>query len=267
MDHLRKLLDLGRQHYEKLILVLALVGLAATVWVLNEVRRSEVEKINKYLTGIDRSPNKPLPPVVLAPHETALQLAEKPLHLEFSLPHNLFNPVTWQRQRNGELLKIETGGEVGPAVMEYTAAKPLNFMLAFDRVTGSGYTLIVVRENAENPRLRGKTRSYAAVGVTNEFYTLLEVKGDPKQPTELVLQLTDTHETVSVTPEKPYTRVDGYEAELKYPPEGRTFSNQRVNMALHFAGEDYKIVAITSDEVVLSASSNNKKHTVRRKQP
>ncbi|MBN2507320.1 MAG: hypothetical protein JXQ71_11555 [Verrucomicrobia bacterium] len=267
MDQLRTLLDLARQHYEKLIVVLALLGLATTVWILNEVRRREVEKINHYLTGIDRSPNKPLPPLDMTPHEAALKLTEKPLSLDFSLPHNLFNPVKWQLQRDGQVLKIETGTEVGPPVLEFLEARPLHFIIAYDRVTGSGYTLVVTRENVETPRQRARIRTQAMVGLTNEFYTLLDVKGDPKQPTELVLQLKSQPDPVSVAPGKPFKRVDGYEADFKYPPEGRSFSNMRLQMTMRFAGEDYKIVSLSADEAVLSASSNNKTYTVRRKQP
>jgi hypothetical protein len=58
-------------------------------------------------------------------------------------------------------------------------------------------------------------------------------------------------------------RVEGYEADLKYPPESKDFKNLRVGGLVHFAGEDYNIVAITENEVVLSARLNDKKYTVR----
>ncbi len=264
MEHLRRLIDAGRNHYEKLILILALLGLGTTVWKLNNVRQKEADKIQTYLVGISRQPNKALPPVNMAPHQAALKVAAQPLSVDFSLPHNLFNPVKWQRQPNGDLIKIETGGEVGPAVMEFTKAQPLNYILSLERATGNGgYYLGITREAAENPLLRRKRPSYATKGQTNEFYALLDVKGDPKAPDELILLLPDTQETVSVAPDKPYVRTEGYEADLKYPPEGKEFRNVRVGAELHFAGEDYKIVAISADEVVLSASSNNKKYTVR----
>lgn len=41
------------------------------------------------------------------------------------------------------------------------------------------------------------------------------------------------------------------------------FTNRRVNDQIRFGGEDYKIVAINNDEVVLSALQNNKKYTIK----
>ena len=268
MAHLQKLIDLGRQHYEKLILILALFGLGVAVWVLNQVRLSEAEKTASYLRNMDASTNRPFRVPEIAEYERAVADAEQPVDLNFTLPHNLVNPVTWQRQRNGELLKIETGGEVGPAVMEFTQAKPLKFSLALERTTTSGYMLSITRETVDNPRLRRRL-VYASAGQTNDVFTLLEVKGDVKEPSELILELVagPEKEKVSVGPGRPYSRVEGYEADLKYPPENQNFPNARVGAVLRFAGDDYKIVAISADEVVLSASSNNKKHTVRRKQP
>lgn len=266
MAYLQKLIDLGRQHYEKLILILALLGLGVTVWILNKVRVNEAEKTANFLRNMDQTTNRPLTVVNLSLYERVVQQAEQPLDLSFTLPHNLVNPVTWQRQRNGDLLKIETGGEVGPAVLEYTQAKPLRFILALERTTTSGYLVSITRETLDNPRLR-KRLAYASVGQTNDAFALLEVKGDAKEPTELVLELVGTQEKVSIGPGKPFTRTDGFEADLKYPPENQSFANSRVGTVLRFAGDEYKIVAITADEIVLSAGSNNKKYTVRRKQP
>jgi hypothetical protein len=52
-------------------------------------------------------------------------------------------------------------------------------------------------------------------------------------------------------------------ADLKYAPENKTWSDQRVGDSLGFNGEEYKIVAINENEVVLSAQSNSKKWTVK----
>ena len=61
---------------------------------------------------------------------------------------------------------------------------------------------------------------------------------------------------------KPFRRVDAYMADLKYSPEGKNWQDQRVNDDLKFAGDDYIIVAINRNEVVLSAKSNQKKTTL-----
>ena len=51
--------------------------------------------------------------------------------------------------------------------------------------------------------------------------------------------------------------------DLKYAPENKTWTSRRVGDPLFFNGEDYNIVAITENEVVLSAKSNQKKWTVK----
>ena len=54
--------------------------------------------------------------------------------------------------------------------------------------------------------------------------------------------------------------VDGFTADLKYPPENnRVWSNLRVGAPLRIAGEDYNIVAITKSEVVLYHKLTQKK--------
>lgn len=268
MERLRALLESGRNHYEKLVLVLALLGLGITVWILNQVRLDEAAKVQAYFVGIDRQMNKALQPPRMEPIQAAFAVAEKPLSVNFGLPHNLVNPVKWLRKPNGDLLKIEREDEEGPLVMEITGMKELNYIISFERATSSGgYFLGVTREAAEHPFYRRKRPSYATVGTTNEFYTLLKVDGDPKDPSALELELTDTHEQVSIAPDRPYVRVDGYEADLRYPPDGKEFHGVRVGAELHFAGEDYKTVAISSNQVVLLASSNDKKYVIKRRAP
>jgi hypothetical protein len=51
--------------------------------------------------------------------------------------------------------------------------------------------------------------------------------------------------------------------ELKYAPEAKTWTNKRIGASLSFNGEDYNIVRLTENEVVLSAKSNQKKWTIK----
>jgi hypothetical protein len=62
--------------------------------------------------------------------------------------------------------------------------------------------------------------------------------------------------------DKPFRRVDGYSADLKYDPEKKTWQGQRIGANLKFAGDDYIIVAIDPGAVILSARSNQKKTTL-----
>ena len=91
---------------------------------------------------------------------------------------------------------------------------------------------------------------------------LRAVKGPADNPAALELELTDTGDAISINKEKPFRRVDGYVVDLKYAPENRSFPNKRVDSSFVFGGNEYKIVAITQDEVILSAP-NQKKLTIK----
>ena len=75
----------------------------------------------------------------------------------------------------------------------------------------------------------------------------------------MILQLTDTGEKVSLSKTKPFRRVDAYMADLKYGPEGKNWAGQRVGDDLKFYGDDYIIVAINQDAVILSANQTRKR--------
>jgi hypothetical protein len=51
-------------------------------------------------------------------------------------------------------------------------------------------------------------------------------------------------------------------ADMKYDPEKKVWRNQRIGSTLSLNGEDYNLVAISTNEVVLSAKSNQKKWTI-----
>jgi hypothetical protein len=89
-----------------------------------------------------------------------------------------------------------------------------------------------------------------------------DIRGTPDKP-EVAIELADGKK-VTVTTEKPYSEVEGYKADLLYPPENRNFKDRRVGDKLALGGEDYIIVAITENEVVVSAVSNNRRATIRK---
>ena len=113
--------------------------------------------------------------------------------------------------------------------------------------------------------MRHKQQHYVSPGEKNEDFTLGTngVKGDPDNPDELLLKLADSGATVPVSKDKPFRRVDGYMADLKYGPENKSFPDRRVGSIVSFGGEAYLIVAIDQNEVILSAQSNQKHTTLR----
>ena len=75
--------------------------------------------------------------------------------------------------------------------------------------------------------------------------------------------MNETAQRLEITREQPFRRIEGYMVDLKYAPESKTWAARRVGAQLNFNGEEYNIVAITENEVVLSAKSNSKKWTIK----
>lgn len=264
MDQLKKLIQAGKLHYEKLILSVVLLVLAVAVFLLWSAKNKEEEKNQNIVTEVGKRKVAGIAPVDLSAFNQLLAAATNQPSINFGLPHNLFNPVKWQRQPSGDLLKIQTGKEVGPDRMVAAEIRPLKLTVSLDRIADAGsYYIGVRREAAERPVDRVKRQFFSKVNEKTPAFTLKEIKGDPANPTELRLELMENGETITVAKDKPYERVDGYEADLLYTIENKPFNKVRVGSKITFAGETYNIVAINPNEVVLSAQLNDKKHSVR----
>jgi hypothetical protein len=112
--------------------------------------------------------------------------------------------------------------------------------------------------------MRRKQQRYVSTDDTKkDVFTLIQVKGPLENPEALVLRLADTGQQVTLAKGQPFRRVDGYQADIKYDPEHASWTGQRMGGRLRFAGDDYTIVDINSNQVVLSAQSNQKKWTLR----
>lgn len=263
MDYLRKIGDLLRRHYEKVILAVALIGLVYAVIHLNGQKEQEDEKIRDYNRKMLKRKTKEVPSVNLAEFSRALQNATNPPSLDFGLPHNLFNPVKWQRRPDGTIIKIETGTEVGPNALRIARVTPLSTIITVEKMSGSGLLMNVTQEASTNVYLRRRLQSYVTTNQMDrtKLFTLRSIGGTPENP-QAIIELT-SGERMTITGDKPFSRVDGYKADLTYPPENRNLGDRRVGDVLTIAGEDYIIVAITPNEVVVSARSNNRRTTIR----
>jgi len=257
MEALKRIGELGKQHYEKILLTLALVGLGVAVAVLyTEGQSADSERRLPVI-------KKKLAPLEMSANEEARKMLASPPPLNFSSPHNLLNPVKWQRKQDGGLLKIETGEEVGVAQVKVTNITPLYYSIEVQRIPSENSAVLVVTdEAAEHPLVRRPRRVYVATDRPSDISILREVKGDKEDP-ELILEIVATQEAVSVKKDAPYRQVEGYTADLVYQIDGRTFKGRREGDEIGFGGESYKIVAINRDEVVLSAVLNNRKHTIK----
>jgi len=263
-------MDFLKKNYEKVLLAVVLVGLAVGAallpWMIQSDREAEAAKALEIMNR----PAKPLDPLNLTNVTELLQRAAAPLTLDFSSANKLFNPVAWQKQPDGTLKKVVRSGNLGVGALVVTKITPLYTRLSLDSVipseSGARYMIGVERETAAKRTDRTKKTAGAALNEvkSKEGFVIREVKGPPENPTELILELTDTGERALLTRDKPYQRVDGYMADLKYPPaDNKPWKEQRVGALLrNIAGDDYNVVAIGANEVVMSARSNNKKTSI-----
>lgn len=253
-----------KKHYEKVILSVVLIGLAGAV-VFMMMRIEQEKKDLEEKRGKITERENPYVPLNTAILDNALARARKPTAIVLSGPHNTFNPVTWQLRPDGTRIKVVTGTEVGPAAAVVTDISPLCFILSLESVSGSSYSVGITREAATNKADRIMRKRYVStMSPKTEFFTLKEVKGPPDNPTELVCELTETKEVVSIAKDKPYKRVDGYTMDLRYDVEARTFSKIRSGETIAFAGDEY-LVEITADAVILSSKSSTKRTTLKYK--
>ena len=260
-----------KKHYEKVLLGVVLLGLTAGAvslpLMISGERQAEIDKTNEI---VKRAP-KPLEPIDLKSTEDLLARASARPALDLASSNRVFNSMPWQKRPDGSIFKV-TPGNTGPEAVTILKLTPLHTTISLDTISpsdsGVRYLIGVEREAAATVANRKKKQYSAALNQKNDSFLLREVKGAPENPSELILELNDTNERVSVTREKPFTREDGYMADLRYEPDRKNWPGVRVGaggpgtLPIMIAGESYIVVAINKTEVVLSAKSNNKKTVV-----
>jgi hypothetical protein len=260
-------MEFFKKHYEKIILSAVLAGLVAALVILPFMISSDQQKITEVSQRYIKPKVTPLPPLDLSRETNSSQRLVTPANFDFSTTNKLFNPVGWKKEPNGDLMKIKTGNEIVEAAT-ITKITPLYLVITFDSVETNGtaprYAIGVEHQAALNPGMRHKQQRYVSMDdPKKDAFTLLQVKGPPENPSALILKLADTGETVSVSKGKPYQRVDAYMADIKYDPEKKNFTARRAGASLFFGGQEYIIVAIDADRVILSNQSNQKHTTLR----
>lgn len=256
-------MDFIKKNYEKVLLGAVLLGLAVAAAFLPFKISSEKQNLESLTTSVLTPRVQPLTNVDLTAAQQALKRAASPGVLDFSPPNKVFNPRPWQKSTEGRLALMDDAN-IGPKAMEVIKVTPLYTKVTLDSVQGTDapkYVIGVEREAGATQRDRAKKQSYTSVGYQNEFMTVKDVQGPPENPTAIVIELRDG-DTIQINRDTPFTRVDGYMADLKYDPEKKTWRNQRVGDSVFLNSETYNLVAISSTEVVLSAKSNQKKWTI-----
>jgi hypothetical protein len=229
---------------------------------------NEQQKLRDVTSVVLNPKVTPLTNVNLTASEQALQRIATPAVIDFGPPNRLFNPMPWQKAADGKLI---AGSRVGPTSLVVTNITPLYLRLTLDKVdagtpdSGPKYVIGIEKQAAPTPGQRSKKQTYCSINPPskNDTFTMVEVKGKPEEPSQIIVELRDTGEKAMITKEQPFKRVDGYTADLYYGPEKKPWAARRVGSQISFNGEDYNIVAINQNEVVLAAKVNGKKWTIK----
>ena len=264
-------MDQLKQHFEKGILAVAMLVMGYVAFTLYMDADEVQTKIQEQKNERERGGNKAeLGKIDMKPYTGALAKLEDTKPLTLSNPHNLFNPVQWRRTPQGTVFKVEKGTEIGAGAVRLAKTYPLYLKVEFRNAAPSGngfrYRFAITREAAE--RKKDRIRATTSVDGLNledirKIFTLIDVKGAPDNPTSLTLRLNDGGGDITVVKGEVFTRVDGYTADLSYPPNNKHFRNQREGEKLFFAEDMHNIVAINESEVVLSTASTSKRTTIR----
>jgi hypothetical protein len=261
-------MDFVKKHYEKILLAVVLLGLVGALVFLPFLIAQDQDEQRKIREGVLSPSVKPLAALDLSRQTNVTGRLQSPYILDFSTSNKLFNPLPWQRTPQG----LVPAKLVGPDAAVVTKTTPLYLILSLDSIETNSLTtnaqtarfvISVERQAAATPGQRVKRQHYASVGEKVDLFRILEVKGSLEDlaQLQLVLQLMDIPGRVTISKDKPFRRVDGYAADLKYELEGKKWQGQRVGQVLRFAGDDYIIVAISPDSVIIKAKSNDKKTT------
>jgi hypothetical protein len=263
-------MDFIKKHYEKILLGVVLVGLVGALGYLPFKISNEKDKLTEMSSGLITPKVKPLTNLDLTVAEDALTRATSaPVAYNFSDTNRLFNPMQWVRTPDG---KIKIGSSAGLAAVSVTNITPLYLKISLDAVTvqsdGSPlYVFGIEKQNAATKPLAQKKQTTTKVGEKNPTFYFKEIQGPPTNPTNAVIQLLDSGEMANVPndKDKPWKRVDAHMADIRYdiPKPPKVWPAMRVGGVIDVNGEKYRIVAISSTEVILEAFNNEKKYTIK----
>jgi hypothetical protein len=254
-------MDFLKKNYEKVLLVAVLLGFLGAVGYLLFKVPGDKEELEKKRTSMIPRSVRPLTNMDMTLPDEWVKRLSGPAMINFSEPNKLFNPMPW-KQKDGIPYR-DTSVGLGSATV--TNISPLYTRISLDGVSVSGdagarYNIVVQKEAAARTWDRWPKHIYGPVGTKNETFTLLSAQGNPEDlsTVKLVLELADSGKRVTISTNQPFERIDGYLASI-----GK-YKDQRVGAHLLLDNEGYNIVAITNNEVVLSAP-NGKKSSLKLK--
>ncbi|HON07503.1 MAG TPA: hypothetical protein PLW02_05310 [Verrucomicrobiota bacterium] len=256
-----------RKHYEKVILSVVLALLAIALAMLPGRIETVRTQLQEHRDSLVKSA-KNYQQINMTEFFAALSSLTNYPVVKLSGEHNLFVPVLWLIDANGQIVKVVSEKQVGPDALKITKITPLYFIISLERISGSStsssYMVGITDESAIRPADRKmKTRYISLTSKNTEFFKLVEVKGEPGNPEALVLELTNEEKKIEISKDKPYKEVRTYIADMRYDLENAVFTNKRINDVITFAGDSYKIEDIRPDEVVLVSETSTRRFIIK----
>jgi hypothetical protein len=158
------------------------------------------------------------------------------------------------------MVKLPPGSE-GAEALTVLEIRPLKFEVIYERPVAGGHFFTIVKETLPRRASRRVSKFFNTEQRSGDI-VLLEVKSSPGGPEEFVFQIPETKEIFSVTKDKPFSRTEGYEADLRYDLESKSFPGMRNGADLFFDGGPHKIVVITSSQVRIQTTATQKQTTL-----
>lgn len=256
-----------KKHYEKVLLGAVLLGLFAALLALPVAISSDKERFQQLTSSIIQRKPKVLEPLDMGPANAALDRAQSPYSLDFENTNRLFNPMQWQKTSDGRWIELKSGKETGPEAVQVTSIKPLNYIVRLDSIEPSNsfsaarYVVSIEREDAPIAAQRRPRKHWLSVGEKDAELSLISAAGSADNP-QVTVQIVGSGEQVTISKTKSFSEVTGHAADLFYPVQNRRWNDVRVGAMINLNGNDYKVVVIDANEVVISAQANQKKTTL-----
>jgi hypothetical protein len=250
-----------KKHYEKILLGVVLAGLFGVLVFMLFYIAADKQAMEETINTVINSPVKALPDLDLTTNGAAMTRLQSPFVLDFETGNKVFNSFIWQKTPDGRLVKKDTS--TGPQVAVVTNIVPLYLVLTLDSAStneaGARYVIGVEKQADKNPAKRRKQQRFVSKRDKNDTFTLVDVIGAPENPDSVFIKLADSDETVTVTRDKPFRRVDGYLADFRYDPEKKVFHACRAGTKVPFNSTDYVVFEVNQNELILTDPSNQKK--------
>jgi hypothetical protein len=259
------MMEFLRKHYEKIVLCLVLLGVAAAV-VWMRLNRAKIQEELTQPLNVAEPKTAPEKPFDWGPYQQAIQQIGKPPPVNLSGAHNLFNPVIWKR-KGDELFKIL---QTGPDALVLLDTIPLYTIISYERPTDAPIYVMSAQQHVD---LRQPLKAVKVEFVKkNEktksgLFIVRGIKGAENDPEAINLEITQSGDTNAwVSTNAPYKLVDGYIADLKYSPDPSVpLLKRHVGDKFNLDNEWYKIVEITNGAVRVENMHTTKQTEVRAK--